>query len=69
MMAALFEKKYIFPVMEMIPAQDVFDYIIVNYFRGLSTHKGIQLIDELVVKYNEFKKNRSPLNDKRDTDK
>lgn len=59
-MAALFEKKYYFPVMDKVPPREVFDYVIVNYFRGLSTKKGMEAIDELVV---EYKRGRSLLNE------
>lgn len=59
-MAALFERKYYFPVMDKVPPREVFDYVIVNYFRGLSTQKGMEVIDELVV---EYKRGRSLLNE------
>lgn len=59
-MAALFERKYYLPIMDKVPPREMFDYVIVNYFRGLATDKGIHLIDELVVKY---RKERSLLNE------
>lgn len=32
-----------------------FEYVIVNFFRGLSTHKGIEIIDEIVRNYKKTK--------------
>ncbi len=54
-MAALFERKYFLPGMENIPQHDAFEYVLVNFFRGLSTPKGIEVIDELVRKYKEIR--------------
>ena len=31
--------------------EEVMRYVLVNFFRGLSTHKGIDALDELVLKY------------------
>jgi len=31
-----------------VPIDTMFEYVVVNFFRGLSTHKGIELIDGLV---------------------
>lgn len=50
-MGALFENKYEFSRFAGISGREAFDYVIVNFFRGLSTEKGIKLIDELVIKY------------------
>lgn len=52
-MAALFEKKHYFPVLDKTPPQEAFEYVLVNYFRGISTQKGIELIDELVIQYRQ----------------
>ena len=58
-MASLFEKKYYLPGMDNISHRAAFEYIIVNFFRGLATPKGIGIIDELVTKY---KNDRGQLN-------
>jgi hypothetical protein len=63
-MTALFERKHHFlpgqnvprsecrpPVRDNITMQMAFEYVIVNFFRGLATHKGIEVIDEMVKKY------------------
>ena len=60
-MSALFERKYLdyrFPQQENepnepIPMRVAFDYVIVNFFRGLATQKGVEIIDELVKNYKE----------------
>ena len=36
--------------------EELFRYVLINFFRGLSTHKGIEVIDDLVVKYRNKKK-------------
>jgi AcrR family transcriptional regulator len=36
-----------------VSMQAAFEYVVVNFFRGLSTHKGIELIDELVRRHRE----------------
>ncbi len=58
-MGALFERKYVLPGMENISQREAFEYVLVNFFRGLSTPKGIEVIDGLVRKY---KNNRGQLN-------
>ncbi len=58
-MSALFERRYLdygFPQIggepnEPIPMRVAFEYVIVNFFRGLATRKGVEIIDELVKKY------------------
>jgi AcrR family transcriptional regulator len=55
-MSALFEKKHYFPVLDQTPPEEAFRYILVNYFRGLSTPKGIELIDNMVKQYKKAKK-------------
>lgn len=52
-MGALFERKYLLPGMENISQRTAFEYVLVNFFRGLSTPKGIDVIDNLVKKYKE----------------
>lgn len=52
-MAALFERKFYFPDMDKITPRDAFEYVLANFFRGLATHKGVELIDELVKKHKE----------------
>jgi hypothetical protein len=47
MLTSVFEHQDQFQV----EGEKVFRYIAVNFFRGLATHKGIETIDELVVKY------------------
>ncbi len=59
-MGALFERKYYMPGMEHISQRAAFEYVLVNFFRGLSTPRGIEVIDELVQKY---KDNRGQLNE------
>jgi AcrR family transcriptional regulator len=50
-MAALFEKKHHFPILDQTPPEEAFRYVLVNFFRGISTPKGIELIDNLVIQY------------------
>jgi AcrR family transcriptional regulator len=50
-MATLFEKKHHFPVLDQTPPEEAFRYVLVNFFRGISTPKGIELIDKLVIQY------------------
>jgi AcrR family transcriptional regulator len=65
-MTALFERKHHFmpaqngsrsegrpPVRDNISIEMAFEYVIVNFFRGLATHKGIEIIDELVTNYRQ----------------
>jgi hypothetical protein len=56
-MAALFDQKHrLAPLREGVSLQMTFEYVIVNFFRGLATHKGIEVIDGLVDNY---KKNQN----------
>ena len=48
---ALFDQKHRLPVGEGVSMQMAFEYVIVNFFRGLATHKGLEVIDQLVDKY------------------
>lgn len=50
-MSSLFEKRYHFPILDKTPPKEAFRYVLVNFFRGLSTRRGIELIDELTVNY------------------
>ncbi len=53
-MTALFDQKHrLAPMRENISLQMAFEYVIVNFFRGLATHKGIEIIDGLVAKYKQ----------------
>ena len=53
-MTALFDQKHrLAPKRENISLQMAFEYVFVNFFRGLATHKGIEIIDELVAKYRQ----------------
>ena len=57
-MNALFEKRYLEyrlprtdnhePPPQPLTLRMAFEYVIVNFFRGLATHKGVDIIDELV---------------------
>jgi AcrR family transcriptional regulator len=47
-MMALFDQKHRLMKHDGISLQTAFEYVVVNFFRGLATHKGIELIDELV---------------------
>ncbi|MDR2913042.1 MAG: TetR/AcrR family transcriptional regulator [Alistipes sp.] len=61
-MAAIFDKKHRgVPAHHVVSPTLAFEYVIVNFFRGLSTHKGIEIIDELVKNYRE-KNNREKNN-------
>lgn len=51
--AALFERKYYFPEMDEVMPLEAFEYVLANFFRGLATHKGLEVIDELVKNYKE----------------
>lgn len=56
-MAALFDQKHrVVPMVEGISLQMAFEYVIVNFFRGLATHKGLEVIDELVDNYRKDQK-------------
>ncbi len=58
-LTALFDKKSAnFAPLKDIPPQRAFQYVVVNFFRGLATKKGIEVIDELVEKHQEQKVNR-----------
>ncbi len=51
-MAALFDQKHrVVPMVEGVSLQMAFEYVIVNFFRGLATHKGLEVIDGLVDNY------------------
>ncbi|MDR2882179.1 MAG: TetR/AcrR family transcriptional regulator [Alistipes sp.] len=50
-MTALFDQKHRLRRHDGVSLQMTFEYVIVNFFRGLSTHKGIEIIDEIVKKY------------------
>jgi AcrR family transcriptional regulator len=50
-MTALFDQKHALLKHDGLSMQMAFEYVIVNFFRGLSTHKGIEVIDELVDNY------------------
>ncbi|MDR2893950.1 MAG: TetR/AcrR family transcriptional regulator [Alistipes sp.] len=65
-MNALFERRYLEfrlpriaessePPSEPLSMRMAFEYVTVNFFRGLATHAGVDMIDELVENY---KKNR-----------
>lgn len=46
-MSALFERRYYFPVLDQTPPKEAFRYVLMNFFRGISTRAGIELIDGL----------------------
>jgi AcrR family transcriptional regulator len=50
-MTALMERRYVHFPQDGVSARMAFEYVLVNFFRGLSTHKGIEMIDELVKNY------------------
>ncbi len=50
-MSALFDQKHRVPIPGGVTLQMTFEYVIVNFFRGLATHKGIEIIDEMVENY------------------
>ena len=50
-MTALFDRKYHLKKHDGVSLQMAFEYVIVNFFRGLATHKGIEVIDDIVDKY------------------
>ncbi|MDR1671338.1 MAG: TetR/AcrR family transcriptional regulator [Alistipes sp.] len=50
-MTALFDQKHFLSKHDGLSIQMAFEYVIVNFFRGLSTHKGIEVIDGLVDSY------------------
>ncbi len=50
-MAALFDRKYQLKRHDGVSLQMAFEYVIVNFFRGLATHEGIEVIDKIVDKY------------------
>ena len=56
-MTALFDQKHrLVPMREGGSLQMAFEYVIVNFFRGLATHKGLEVIDGLVDNYREKQK-------------
>ncbi len=50
-MMALFDQKHHRLKHDGQSMQMAFEYVIVNFFRGLATHKGIEIIDEMVTNY------------------
>jgi AcrR family transcriptional regulator len=50
-MMALFDQKHRLLKHDGISLQMAFEYVVVNFFRGLATHKGIEVIDEIVDNY------------------
>jgi AcrR family transcriptional regulator len=50
-MMALFDQKHRLLKHDGIPLQMAFEYVIVNFFRGLATHRGIETIDAIVDNY------------------
>ncbi len=50
-MTALFDQKHRLKRHDGVSLQMTFEYVIVNFFRGLATHEGIEIIDEIVKKY------------------
>jgi AcrR family transcriptional regulator len=50
-MTALFDQKNPLKKHDGVSIQMAFEYVVVNFFRGLSTHKGIEVIDEIVENY------------------
>ena len=50
-MTALFDRKYQLKKHDGVSLQMAFEYVIVNFFRGLATHKGIEVIDNVVDKH------------------
>ena len=56
-MTALFDQKHrLVPMREGVSLQMAFEYVIVNFFRGLATHKGLEVIDGLVDNYRKKQK-------------
>jgi AcrR family transcriptional regulator len=54
-MMALFDQKHRLTKHDGISLQMAFEYVTVNFFRGLATHKGIEVIDEIVDNYRKKK--------------
>jgi AcrR family transcriptional regulator len=50
-MTALLDQKHYMLKHDGMSLQMVFQYVMVNFFRGLATRKGIEVIDELVADY------------------
>jgi hypothetical protein len=61
-MNALFERRYLefrSPPRgdeQPLPMRMAFEYVTVNFFRGLATQKGVGIIDEMVKKIREKRK-------------
>lgn len=56
-MTALFDQKHReVPMIEGVSLKTAFEYVIVNFFRGLATHKGLEVIDVLVDNYRKDQK-------------
>jgi AcrR family transcriptional regulator len=55
-MMALFDQKHRLLKHDGISLQMAFEYVTVNFFRGLATHKGIEVIDEIVDNYRKKQK-------------
>ncbi len=52
--AAIFDKKHrLAPAHTGMSMQAAFEYVIINFFRGLATRKGIEVIDELAANYKQ----------------
>ncbi len=55
--AAIFDKKHdMSPAHTGMSMQAAFEYVIINFFRGLATRKGIEVIDELAANYKQNQK-------------
>ncbi len=57
-MTALFDQKHRLRKHDGVSLQMTFEYVIVNFFRGLATHKGIEIIDHIVDKYRNKNKTK-----------
>jgi AcrR family transcriptional regulator len=55
-MTALFDHKHHLLKHDGVSIQMAFEYVVVNFFRGLATHKGIEVIDAIVDNYRKNQK-------------
>ncbi len=55
-MTALFDRKHSSLRHDGVSLQMTFEYVLVNFFRGLATHKGIEVLDDIVDNYRKNQK-------------
>lgn len=57
--STIFERRDHIEFIKAVSAREAFRYVIVSFFRGLSTHKGIEVIDDIVTRNSEKQVNNN----------